>query len=137
MINIVKGVFSNVVSNYSKYVLIAVVLMIIAYIAVLRNTINGLEHKVEKLSAESVISKQNLELCNTQLEKQNTLIEQQKQVYTKKVEEYKKLKKAPKKIRYKTIYKTIYKTKKEKASNDCKDIKNVLDTINNAVIDSL
>ena len=137
MINILKGIFGNVVSNYGKYILIAIILIIITYITMLRSTVGRLENRIEELSAESIVSRQNLELCNMQLEKQNMLIEQQKQKYIKKVEEYEELKKVPKKVRYKTIYKTIYKTKKEKASNECKDVKSVLDAINNAVLNSL
>ena len=131
--NIISSSLSSVASNYLVYVSIAGAVAVSIYIFSLKQDIASLKKEINRLSAETIISSQNLELCHNQIEKQNRLIEMQEKDYSIRLEEYKKKLKQKKKVRYKVIYQTIG----EKKSDDCEDIKTMLDGIRTIDINSL
>ena len=131
--NTAVSTVSSFISSYAVRIVLIAGALLAAYIYMLKTEISTLQSKLDKERADSVISAQNIELCNEQIYKQNNMFEQQKKKYEDKLSEYKKRLKQNKKVRYKVIYKTIG----EKKSDDCEDIKTMLDGIRTIDTDSL
>jgi len=98
------------------------------YINNLKNTIKDYEIKISEVKLESINFKRQSELLKTSLNQQNKVVNNLKTDYKKSIITLKEWKSKPKEIRYEVIYKTIYKNKVTK-SNECEDIKIMLDNI--------
>ena len=112
-----------------KIVSIAFVIILtvaLGYIALLKSDIRSLEAKIDKEKSAKIIESQNLQQCSRELEALNERIDAERSDYEAKIKEYKATLQQKPKVRYKTIYKTIT---KEQKSDDCEDIKSVLDSV--------
>ncbi len=109
-------------------VLLVVIIVALGYIAVLKSDIRALYASIDKAKSAKIIESQNLQQCSRELEALNERIEEQRSSYEDKIKNYETTLKQKPKIRYRTIYKTII---KEQKSDECEDIKSVLDSVRN------
>ena len=122
--------------HIDKIVSIAFVLMLTAalgYIALLKSDIRSLEAKIDKEKSAKIIESQNLQQCARELEALNERIDAERSDYEAKIKHYKATLKQKPKVRYKVIYQIS----KEKKSDECEDIKAVLDGVRSIPFDSL
>lgn len=114
------------------YIFIGAIIVLLGVVAYTKVTINSLEEAITKLETKNkdlVIDygtcKANKATVENAMLKQNTKVKQYEVDITEAQKELDMLSKLSPKVRYKTIYKTIYK----EASNECEDIKNMLDSV--------
>jgi type II secretory pathway pseudopilin PulG len=115
----------NLDKNGIMLIAVAVVAVAISiYIYVLHGTIDKLNDHISTLQ----VSLANVKLENARyvsiLEKQNKAIEDMKLDLTKANESLESWKKQPREVKYRVIYK-----EREVKSNDCKDVKNTINSI--------
>ena len=119
-----------------KIISIAFVLMLTAalgYIALLKSDIRSLEAKIDKEKSAKIIESQNLQQCSRELEALNERIDAERSDYEAKIRRYEATLRQKPKVRYKVIYQIS----KEKKSDECEDIKAVLDGVRSIPFDSL
>jgi chromosome condensin MukBEF ATPase and DNA-binding subunit MukB len=114
------------------YIFIGVIVALLGVVGYNKVTISSLEDAITKLETKNkdlVIDygtcKANKATVENALLKQNSKVKQYEIDITEAQKELDMLSKLPPKVRYKTIYKTIYK----EASNECEDIKSMLDSV--------
>ena len=114
-------------------IMMIVILFAAGYIAILKGDIRSLHSKIDKAKSEKIIESQNLQQCSRELQALNDRIEQERSDYRSRVEHYEAMLKQKPKVRYKVIYRTI----QEKKSDECEDIKAMLDGVRHTSFDSL
>lgn len=119
-----------------KIVNIAFILLLTAalgYIAMLKSDIRSLHEQIDKAKSAKIIESQNLQQCSRELQALNDRIDAERSDYEAKIKHYEATLKQKPKVRYKVIYKIS----KEKKSDECEDIKAMLDGVRNTPFDSL
>jgi len=110
-----------------------VLIAALGYIAILKSDIRSLYAQIGKERSKKIIESQNLQQCSRELETMNERIDAQRNDYESKLQRYKaKLKQKPK-----VRYKVIYRISEEKKSDECKDIKAILDSVRSIPFSSL
>lgn len=112
------------------YMYIAVVLAIVSAFGYQHIKILKLEKAVAGLTTEKVSLEMNNLRLKSVIDEQNDAIEQVAAQYADKVDAYNRLANKPAEIRYKTVYKEVPALIKN--SNECEDIKKLLDEIRKA-----
>jgi septal ring factor EnvC (AmiA/AmiB activator) len=114
------------------YVFIGAIIVLLGVATYNKVTITSLEDAITKLEATNkdlvesyATCKANKATVENAILKQNSKIKEYKLDITEAQKELDMLSKLPPKVRYETIYKTIYK----EASNECEDIKSMLDSV--------
>ncbi len=108
------------------YIVIAVIIAAIigTYIFTLKLDIKKLESEKVELQTKLIACKSNNQTLKGSIATQNLKIETQKVNLSKRLKELDKWKNQPKEIRYKEVIKNV-----EVKSNECKDIKNIINDI--------
>lgn len=118
----------SLVSKYLNYIQIAVVAMLLVYIFILRSQVESLELDVNNIKLEKALVTANLGVYQGALKRVNQIIEYNRVDYEANTAKLKKWHEENPTIKYKTIIKI-----REVKSNDCKDVKSVIDSV--SVID--
>jgi len=114
------------------YIFIGAIVALLGVVTFNKFSINSLEATISKLEATNKdlvidysICKANKATVENAILKQSAKVKEYEINITEAQKELDMLSKLPPKVRYKTIYKTIYK----EASNDCEDIKDMLNSV--------
>lgn len=113
-------------------ILAGVTAYLYSYVSGLKRDIMSLEVKVTKLQKDVVFKTLEKERLETAIQKQNYLIENLRAKESKAKRELAKWNSLPPKVKYKVITKI-----REVKSDDCKDIKNVINAVRNIDYNSL
>lgn len=123
----------NFLTTYKNYVIIAVVVLLLTiialsggYIKIQSNEIKSLQKTLVDKEVEISNEKANNTTLRSSIKDQNQKIEEHKNNYDSKLREFQEWKDKPVEIKYKEIIK--YQGIK---SNECKDIKNIINDIRN------
>ena len=116
--------------------IVSVISALYFYVYSLKTDIKDLQLQVSQMEITVINKKLEVERLETSIISQNKYIESLEANKTKNLAELEKWKNKPAEVRYKTIYETIYKDKEIK-SNECKDIKTMLDNVRSIDFSSL
>lgn len=123
MINIIKSKIIPLLSIAIAFLLFCI-LALIVYIKIINTEKDNLNTKLEKANAALVLEKANNTTYRSILAKQNSDIENLKTDYENNLKDFENYKKQDFEVKYKELEKF-----KEVKSNECKDIKNLIDHI--------
>lgn len=121
----------NFLTTYKNYVIIGIVISMLTiiliesiYIKIQSSKINFLQEKITEIKLDLSNEKANNTTLRSSIKDQNQKIEEHKNNYDSKLREFQEWKDKPVEIKYKEIIK--YQGIK---SNECKDIKNIINDI--------
>jgi hypothetical protein len=117
-------------------VIILLIVGLYVYVATLKSQISDLNNTLLTTKVELAAEQRQSVLYKSVLEQQNREIEDLMIDGAEARTELEAWQERPPEVRYKTLYKTIYKTKEVK-SNECKDIKELIDNVRAIDYDSL
>ncbi len=123
----------NFLTTYKNYIIIGIVISMLTiiliesiYIKLQSGKINFLQEKITEIKLDLSNEKANNTTLRSRIKDQNQKIEEYKNNYDSKLREFQEWKDKPAEIKYKEIIKY-----QEIKSNECKDIKNIINDIRN------
>ena len=123
----------NFLTTYKNYIIIGIVISMLTiiliesiYIKLQSGKINFLQEKITEIKLDLSNEKANNTTLRSSIKDQNQKIEEHKNNYDSKLREFQEWKDKPAEIKYKEIIKY-----QEIKSNECKDIKNIINDIRN------
>ena len=123
----------NFLTTYKNYIIIGIVISMLTiiliesiYIKLQSSKITFLQEKITEIKLDLSNEKANNTTLRSSIKDQNQKIEEHKNNYDSKLREFQEWKDKPAEIKYKEIIKY-----QEIKSNECKDIKNIINDIRN------
>lgn len=126
MLNIIKQ-YETLIATFVLTFLLTIIIGLVINLNSLKNKVETLTNDLNKINSLLVVEKANNTTLKASIDSQNIEIEKVSINLDEKMKELEEWKNKPPNIKYKTIEKII----KQGDSNECENIKNMLDDIRN------